>query len=179
MELIDLFSLREQFDKSKIVLAFNGPISQTLLEEIGAALKSHLLKDNQPSQALNVFGVYIELTQNIRNYCISKEFNSQDSSATVVVANDDEDHYIILAGNMVDPDDAEILVNNISHLASMDKAELKAAYKKQLHVPRDKDSSTGAGLGLLEVARRTSKPLVTHLVELDNGKVFFSLLAVI
>ena len=126
-----------------------------------------------------MFGVYIELTQNIRHYCIKKGYNNNESSATVVIANDSDDRYVILAGNMVEQEDAELLVHQIAQLAEMDKSALKMAYKKQLREPRGSHLSTGAGLGLLDVARKTSKPLVTHLVNLENGKVFFSLLAVI
>lgn len=179
MRLIDLFSLREQFNQQQIVLCFNGPISQKLLDEIGCALKNHMQKDNQPTLAMNVFGVYIELTQNIRHYGIRKDYNAEDSSATVVIVNDSDDHYAILAGNLVERDDAEVLVNKIAQLAAMDKSTLKTAYKKQLREPRSLHSTTGAGLGLLDVARRTSRPLLTHLDNMENGKVFFSLLAII
>ncbi len=179
MKVSDLFSLREQFNHRRIVLCFNGSISQSLIEEIGNALKSYMQKDNQPSQTMDVFSVYIELTQNIRHYCSNKEYNSNDSSATVVVAIDEEGHYLVLAGNLVESEDAPVLLNKITKLATMSKIELKAAYKKQLREPRVIDAISGAGLGLIEVARKASKPLVANLTNVENNKVFFSLLAVI
>ena len=179
MPPIDLFSLREQFNQRKIILCFNGPISQSLLEEIGNALKIYMQKDDQPALAMDVFGVYIELTQNIRHYSINKGYGTLESSATVVIANDSNDHYLVFAGNLVEKKDAKILANKISQLATMDKPMLKAAYKKQLREPRNSDGISGAGLGLLEVARKTSRPLVANLADAENGKVFFSLLAVI
>lgn len=179
MQPIDLFSLREQFNQRQIMLCFNGPISQNLIEEVGNALKSHMQKDNEQSLTMDVFGVYIELTQNIRHYGISKGYNAMDNSATVVIANDDEDHYLVLAGNLVEPEDAQALADKVSQLALMDKAELKAAYKKQLREPRDQDKASGAGLGLLDIARKTSRPLAANITKAENGKVFFSLLAVI
>ena len=35
METIDLFSLRTHFNRNRILLCFNGPISRSLIEEIG------------------------------------------------------------------------------------------------------------------------------------------------
>jgi hypothetical protein len=180
MQIIDLFSLREQFDQRQIVFCFNGPISTILIEEMGNALKNYMQKDTPPSLVMDVFGVYVELTQNIRHYSRKKNYNERDSSATVVIANDaDEGHYLVLAGNLVERDDAQVLLNKCSQLAAMDKGELKTAYKKQLREPRITHATSGAGLGLLDIARKASRPLITNLTGAENGKVFFSLLAII
>ena len=44
MDSIDLFSLRTHFNRNRILLSFNGPISRSLIEEIGNALKNYLPK---------------------------------------------------------------------------------------------------------------------------------------
>lgn len=178
MQTINLFSLREQFNQRQIVFCFNGPIITVLIEEIGNALKNYMQKDKPPSLVMDVFGTYIELTQNIRHYSVSKGYDEHHSSATVVIANDTEGHYFVLAGNLVERDDALILSNRISQLAALDKTALKAAYKKQLHEPRTANT-TSAGLGLLDVSRKASSPLVANLTDAENGKVFLSLLAII
>lgn len=60
MEPINIFGLREYFNSGKILLCFNGPISRSLIEEIGNALKNYLQADNvHPSEAMDVFGVYV------------------------------------------------------------------------------------------------------------------------
>jgi hypothetical protein len=179
MQVTELFSLREQFNQRNILLSFNGPFSKGLLEETGMALKNYTQKDGHPSVTMDVFSVYIELTQNIRHYGISKGYNDLESSATLVVARDSRERYVICAGNLIEPDDAESFMAKIAQLASMDKAEIKAAYKKKLREPRDLTATSGAGLGLLEVARKTSEPLTASLAQAENGKMFLSLLAVI
>lgn len=61
MQSIDIFELREHFTRRKILLCFNGPISRSLIEEIGNALKNYLQADNaHPSDAMDVFSVYVE-----------------------------------------------------------------------------------------------------------------------
>ena len=42
MDHIDLFAMREQFNSQQILLCFNGPISRSLIEEIGNALRNYL-----------------------------------------------------------------------------------------------------------------------------------------
>ncbi len=177
---IDLLSIREQFNQNQILLCFNGPISRSLIEEIGNALKNYLQAEKAlPAAAMDVFGVYIELTQNIRHYATRAEYTETEGSATVVVARSDEGHYMVLAGNQVELDDGRALCRRIEQLAEMDKAELKAAYKTQLRQPRMTNDHSGAGLGLLDVARKSSRPMAAKLVETGEGRGFFSLLAVI
>lgn len=180
MQDIDLFELRARFNRSNILLCFNGPISRSLIEEIGNALKNYLQADQaQPSAAMDVFAVYIEMTQNIRHYALAHEYDEIDSSATVVVARDGEQCYIVQSGNLVEKIDGQALMAHIAKLASMDKAELKAAYKTQLRQPRNESSASGAGLGLIDIARKSVQPLSATLTELDNGRCFFSVRAVI
>ncbi|WP_445396640.1 biofilm regulation protein kinase SiaB [Zobellella sp. An-6] len=180
MPAIDLLSIREQFNENQILLCFNGPISRSLIEEIGNALRNYLQAENAlPAAAMDVFGVYIELTQNIRHYASRLGYSERDGAATVVVARGEDGHYLVLAGNRVELADGRALCRRIEQLAGMDKAALKAAYKSQLRQPRSADSSTGAGLGLLDVARKSFRPMTAKLVDTGDGRGFFSLLAVI
>lgn len=178
MDTIDLFELREHFNKSRILLCFNGPISRSLIEEIGHALKNYLQAENaQPSAAMDVFAVYIELTQNIRHYAMAHAYDELEGSATVVVARDAAGHYLVQAGNMVEKADGEALLQRVQELAALDKAELKAAYKTQLRQPREAGTASGAGLGLIDVARKSTQPLSASLAPMDAQRAFFSLRA--
>lgn len=180
MASIDLFGLRESFNRSRILLCFNGPISRSLIEEIGNALKNYLHADNaQPSAAMDVFSVYVEMTQNIRHYAMAHAYGELESSATVVVARDDEGRYLVQAGNLLEKADGDALLARVRELAAMDKAELKAAYKTQLRQPRDENAASGAGLGLIDVARRSVRPLDASLSPVGEERAFFSLRAVI
>ena len=180
METIDLFSLRTHFNRNRILLCFNGPISRSLIEEIGNALKNYLQAENaQPTAAMDVFSIYIEMTQNIRHYAQSRGYGDLESAATVIVASDAEERYLVQAGNIVEAADGEALLARVDALASMDKAQLKATYKTQLRQPRDAAATTGAGLGLIDVARKSSLPLKGNLSPIDEERAFFSLCAFI
>lgn len=180
MNAIDLFDLRDHFSRRNILLCFNGPISHGLIEELGNALRNYLTAEQlQPSAVMDVFGVYVELTQNIRHYCKACGYDEHDSAVTVVVARDADGAYVVQAGNMVERADGDMLLARIEQLAAMDKPALKAAYKEQLRKPRDVDAVTGAGLGLIDVARKASRPLGATLSDMGDARVFFSVRAVI
>ncbi len=180
MSEFDLFGLREHFQRQGIMLCFNGPISRSLIEEVGNALKNYMEAEAAaPSAVMDVFGVYVEMTQNIRHYATRMGYGDALSAATVVVARDAEGHYVVEAGNVVEAADGDWLVGRVRELGAMDRAALKAAYKSQLREPRERGAMSGAGLGLIDMARKACAPLVASSEAVDEGRAFFSLRAVI
>ncbi|MBJ7555791.1 biofilm regulation protein kinase SiaB [Marinomonas spartinae] len=170
----NLYDLRERFEKDRILLCFNGPISRSLIEEIGNALKNYLKSEQMsPACALDVFAAYIELTQNIRHYAASSQLSGAEV-ATVIVSYD-EGYYRVSAGNIVKVEDGQALVERIDALSTLDKTELKALYKAQLRKPRDENAVTGAGLGLIDMARKSSKPMEANVQMIDDDTAYFSL----
>ena len=78
MDMLDLLAMRESYTQQRIMLCFNGPISRSLIEEIGNALRNYLAAEQaQPSAAMDVFAVYIEMTQNIRHYALQQGYGEQ------------------------------------------------------------------------------------------------------
>lgn len=180
MESFDLYAMREACNTQKIMICFNGPISKSLIEEIGTALRNYLETDRvTPSAAMDVFAVYIEMTQNIRHYAAQKAYTDQTADATVIIARSAEGRHVVCAGNVVEAEDGSALLSRVNTLASLDKVQLKAAYKEQLRKPRDGTASSGAGLGLIDIARKASEPLAINLRQLADGRAFVSLQAVI
>jgi hypothetical protein len=176
---MNLLTLRENYLKQRIMLCFNGPISRSLIEEIGNALRNYLnTQETAPSSAMDVYSVYIEMTQNIRHYAGRQGYDDEQATATVAVARDDEGHYLVSAGNLVELEDGKALVETVENLAGLDAVELKKAYKQQLRRPREEEHS-GAGLGLLDMARKSTRPLQSSIEPLPSGRGFFSLTATI
>lgn len=176
MGLIDLFSLQQTYNEQRILLCFNGPLTRSLIEEIGNALRNYMEHEHAPASAsMDVFGAYIEMTQNIRHYAASKGWDESEVSATVVVARDAQGRYVVSAGNIVEGEDGQALAARVAELAPMDKSRLKAEYKEQLRKPRAADAGSGSGLGLIDMARKAAEPMSCSLRMLDDGRAFFSL----
>ncbi|HEY3284248.1 MAG TPA: biofilm regulation protein kinase SiaB [Armatimonadota bacterium] len=176
----ELLELREAYNEKRILLCFNGPFSQGLIEEIGSALKWYLESESTArSSSMDIFAVYVEIAQNIREYSAARRYGEAEASATVVVSRGDDGRYEVVAGNTVEAADAVTLRERIDALALLDKAELKAAYKQQLRRPRDEGDGSSAGLGLIDIARKSTDPLSCAVYPLAGGRVFFSLRVVV
>lgn len=176
MAPLDIYSLRETFNRERILLCFNGPFTATLIEEIGVALREHLQGlQASPSSIADVFTVYIEMTQNIRRYTLEHALPEQAATSTLIVSRSESGHYIVSSGNIVTIADGEALIARIQQLSAMDKAALKAAFKTQLHQPRDALHGDSAGLGLIDIARKASEPLQAFIRPVDTQYAFFHL----
>jgi len=180
MEALDLFDMRANCLRQRIMLCFNGPISRSLIEEIGHALRKYL-EDSRisPGGAMDVFAVYVEMTQNIRHYANQMNYSEADGAATIAVSRDDAGRHVVSAGNLVQTEHAQALKQRVDALAALDKTQLKAAYKEQLRRPREGEQASGAGLGLIDIARRSVEPLQATLQTLPDGRSFFALRAVL
>lgn len=175
-----LASLREFFSGERILICFNGPTSRSLISEIGVALKEHIESSTASvSAAMDVFSVYIEMSQNIRHYSAARAYGEPDATATVVIAETEDHRYVVSAGNVVERSDGAALVERVAGLARLDKPQLKALYKEQLRQPRQEGVSSGAGLGLIDVARKASAPLQCSLDPVGADKAFFTIRATI
>jgi hypothetical protein len=172
-----LFRLRQSLDDENIMLCFNGPLNQSIIEEIGIALRRHL-EDEAMSRTVvgDVFSVYIEQTQNIRNYAARSTDDARERArlnAAIVVIERTDEGYAVNSGNLIYDRDFEPLAQRLDALQKMDKTELKAHYKAVLKAPVDEGQS--AGLGLISMARSASEPISYGYRKLDEVHGFFSL----
>jgi hypothetical protein len=174
-----LHDLRHTLSGQGALICFNGPFTHNIIEELGKAVRKYLeLERTQRSALMDVFSVYIEATQNVANYA-NREGRPEDQrlrlNAGIIVIGRQDEHYVVQSGNPLLPGDGEALRQRLDRLAALDKAGLKAAYKEQLRARVDPDA-TGAGLGLLEMARKACVPLEYAFVPDDaEGLTFFSL----
>jgi len=72
LSLKQLGELQKFCSDQQILICLNGPNSQSLIEEIGKAMRQHIATQTEDSKAMDVFSTYIEISQNIRNYAIQK-----------------------------------------------------------------------------------------------------------
>jgi hypothetical protein len=178
---INLFELKEQLRDAGILISFSGSFNHGVVEELGTAVKRYLeTADGKNPAMMDVFSVYIEAAQNVRNYSsrqLAGGAATADLDANIVVIARRDEHYIIYAGNLVEAPDVAALTAQLDKVAGLDKAALKALYKEQMRKERKPDG--GAGLGLIEMARRASEPLRYSFTPGAGGKSYFSLSVII
>jgi len=84
----------------------------------------------------------------------------------------------VTSGNPMAKSDLPPLTALLDSLAKLDADGLKACYREQRRRPRE-DGSPGAGLGLIDMARKSSRPLEYRVRDIDADTAYFHLTAVI
>ncbi|MBP1628326.1 MAG: hypothetical protein H6Q00_2801 [Holophagaceae bacterium] len=178
----NLIDLRRSLSREGALICFNGSFSHSIIEELGKAVKHYLeSQDLQKGATMDVFSVYIEATQNVRNYSTRADLaacgRSEAAEGIIVIGREGERH-VVSSGNYVLSSDGPALAERLNRLQGLDKAGLKALYKEQMRRELP-PGSQGAGLGLIDMARKASEPLEFSLTPDGVGLLFFSLRVVI
>jgi hypothetical protein len=169
----DLLSLREELTRRDVLVCFNGPVSHGVIEEIGAAAR-HFLEAAaaEGAGALDVFAVYVELSQNMKAYLQRRVFASPEHAAVTILVSRAGDRYAVTAGNVVATEDLPALLARLDGLAGLEKPALRALHKQRLR--EGPGAGGGAGVGLIEVALR-SRALRYATWPLDPRHTFFGI----
>lgn len=177
MKKFDLYNLKQTVNRHGVLISFAGPFSHGIIEELGRAVTRYLEAEAITKGSLtDVFSVFIEQTQNVRNYAIKMEAagnTDHDFVSGIVTIGRNEQHHVVCSGNFLRNSDAPGLIARLDQLHGLDKKELKTLYKQQLRSERN--PGEGGGLGLIDMARKASQPLEYEIYELDEQYCFFSL----
>jgi hypothetical protein len=179
----ELFDVRSILRKQGIIFAYSGYLTEAVLSGVGEAIKHKLALDDADTKTLrSVFAVFVEQMQNMIRYSAEKEPNSAteppilEQRYGILTIGREGDDYVIHAGNLVARSDVERLRARLSQIRSMNKEQLRAQYKERLRADPE-EGSKGAGLGLMEIARRASKPIEFDFTDVDDKHAFFTLKA--
>jgi hypothetical protein len=164
----------------EISLVYEGEITHQITKAFTSLTESNMAKDDEPGTVQRkVFHVMVECLQNISKH--ADDFTSSDflfSGRGIFLVSKGDNEYIVTTGNAVDNDRIEELTNMLETINKMDKDELKDLYKRQMKEGRLSDKG-GAGLGFIDIKRKTGKELEYHFLPISNDTSFFLLTSTI
>lgn len=145
----------------EISLVYEGEITHQITKAFTSLTESNMAKDDEPGVVQRkVFHVMVECLQNISKH--ADDFTSSDflfSGRGIFLVSKGESEYSVTTGNAVDNNRIEELTNMLETINKMDKDGLKELYKKQMKEGRLSDKG-GAGLGFIDIKRKTGKELL-------------------
>ncbi len=177
--MYNLSKLKQNLSSDGIFLSFSGPISQELMVDIGDILKQKMkLAEAGMPKILKVFSMLVEQSQNIIRYSAEKVPEHVQSPEElmfgIIAVGQTDGSYFVMGGNKIRNIEAETLGAKLTELQNMSKEELTASYKEKRKLERD-TKQRGAGLGLLELARKASRPIEFNFEKIDDDFSFFTL----
>ncbi|MCC5813896.1 MAG: SiaB family protein kinase [Leptospira sp.] len=158
---------------TRVIFSFKGMFSQEILTEFGSMIRTSLQAETKLKK---IFGVFIEISQNILYYSDEKAIGAhgEESGVGIVIFEEDDTKYTIESGNLIKKDKVERIRGKIEHINSLDRDKLKSYYQEQLRQERPEDSK-GAGIGLIDIARKSDYPLGFGFTEVDENFNFYTM----
>jgi hypothetical protein len=166
--------------RNNINLAYEGEITHQITKAFTSLTENNMIRDEDYSSVQKkVFHVMVECLQNISKHA-DNQFNyiSSKDGRGIFLVSKDETEYNVTTGNVVKNEKIDELKQMLEHINQLDKQELNKLYKQKIKEGRLSEKG-GAGLGFIDIARKTGQKLVYSFIKIDEEKSFFVLTSTI
>jgi hypothetical protein len=170
------FDLYKMLVDQQVILAYEGMFDQEVIKSFLGMTEKKLAGDGiDEATRKKLFNVLMEALQNISKH--QKTNNTADENAIFILASTDLKYYVV-TGNYMETDKIPIIKNKLDLVNSLDKEGLKEIYKKARLNSVISDVG-GAGLGFIDMARKSGNKLQYQFTAKENNSSFFVLMATI
>lgn len=177
---MNLIKLANKYENDEILFSYNGVISQSFVNSIEKLIDDTLSSyDNNIDNKIlrKLFEISVEQLQNIMNYSknnIQKDKTTFEGEGLCILGYCvDKQKYFITTLNHIELQDKEKLEKKLTKVNSMDSVQRREYLRELLRSGAD-SHTRGAGVGFLEIARRSSEKLKYSFKDTVEG-VFFEL----
>jgi len=165
-------------DADNVILAYKGEINSELLESIYTLLNRNLdEKKITPDKKKKIYHILIECLQNVFHHqeSMPEGANKLDFSMTgFVIKSTGEDTYKIVSGNYLLNEEIDDLKKKLDVVNNLSPEGLRSLYKETL-AGNEFSEKGGAGLGIIEMARKSGNKLDYEFNNINSDYSFFSL----
>lgn len=166
----DLFILFKEFESYSLSYVYKGIFNPGLTDKILSLAETNMNLTGESSKTQKkVYFVMIETLQNITRH--QDETQSEENHAFFVVLNK-QGEYSLTSGNIIDDSKINGLKTSLEKINSLNAEELKEYYKYVLENTGMSEKG-GAGLGLIDMARKSGNKLLYHFRKLTGNASFF------
>ncbi|NNE56274.1 MAG: hypothetical protein HKN32_09655 [Flavobacteriales bacterium] len=174
----DVFEVYDNLEKHNIILSFKGVLTNDLVHSLIQLIEQKVSKSetNLPMRK-KLFNVMTECFQNLYHHidgADEDEIIDESVSSGLLMVAKTEDGYSIITGNFVANDGAEHLKSRLEEVNNLSREELREKYRTVLS-EEGFSAKGGAGLGILDIARKSGEKLEYGFIPYDETNQFFSL----
>lgn len=173
--LSHIYRFHSIMDENNIMLVYCGEFTQELNKTLLSFTERRFKADNiEDNTRRKLFNIMVEVLQNISKNKIEKSENIPEVEAVFLLGSD-QYNYILISSNLIRNDKIISLRNRIDQVNSLDKEGLKHLYKEE-RLKANFTEKAGAGIGIIDIARKSEKKLEYSFEELNNEFSIFSFL---
>lgn len=172
-----VLSLHDEMASNGFSLVYEGEFSHEVMKMFTSMAERDMDKSNEDkSVKRKVFHVMVECLQNMTKHSDDVDTNDGVGNGLFIVGKKDG-YWSVITANKILKEKIEGLKASIDTINSMNKDDLNALYKKQIREGSLSEKG-GAGLGLIDIARKTGRQLDYQFLPLEDKENYFFLLKV-
>jgi hypothetical protein len=157
--------------KQRLMFAYRGVVTN----ENSIPLLMLLEKEMESSEfgfigRKRLFMFVLESLQNVSRHTSGDHY----ADMSLVVYSKTDIGYTVTTGNVVPADGSDMLREKLEQINSLDANEIRDVYRQMLSIAEFSDKG-GAGLGLIEMAKKTGNKLDFDFISLDKDYSYFIL----
>lgn len=155
----------------KIIVSHFGEFSQDLVNSLTTNIEEMMLDSGDKKGVVKrMFSILVEGLQNIR---IHGERDSDGNQVSFLIVLQNENHYKVTFGNLVNASIIDRLVDRIETLNNMTQEEVKALYMDTLS-NGIMSSKGGAGLGFITISLKSKNKIVCQKEQVSDDLFFLT-----
>jgi hypothetical protein len=170
-----IYDLHRTMMSQKLILVYDGDFTQETTKSILAMAERNLDSSGEDSGIKRkVFNVMVESLQNIVKHSSEQglQAGSLISKSAIFMISKDDKRYCVMTGNPIPKTKVEKLTKNLNDLNAKDKEGLKELYKDIIKNTQISEKG-GAGLGFVDMARKSGEKIEFTFNEMDPDYDFF------
>ena len=170
--------LSDQMVSTGFPLVYKGPLDHESMKFFTSMAKEEIA-ESCPDKSIQrrIFHVMVEMIQNITKHSATSTTKGHQGNGLFVVGGND-DYFYVITGNVINSGKVRDLEDSIESLNKMTKEELSQLYKVQIRGGELSDKG-GAGLGLIDIIRKSENKFGFQFIRIDSETQFFILKATI
>lgn len=171
-----IYDLHQTMITNHVVLIYEGDFTQETTKSILAMTERNLESSGEESGIKKrIFNVMVEALQNIVKHSDEVESTGKGRHhVAIFLIGNEQSRYSIMSGNPVRKEHVASLNGTLEKINSLDKDGLKEMYKDIMKNSVLSDKG-GAGLGFVDMARKSGEKLEWCFVDIDDEFSFFCL----
>lgn len=162
-------------DDDNIILSYKGAINPDVITSLITILENKINSSTVGNDVKRrVIRVLVECFQNLYHHLdVALEDPESDNNALIVVKQMG-DTFVVRTGNVIKESVVLNLRRRIAMVNALDNDELRDLYRKKLENDPFSEKGT-AGLGFIDIARKSKQKLTYEVIKMDESKSFFCL----
>ena len=154
---------------NKIIISYKFTINTQNIDMILDKIDNEFNKDEQRKKLQSkIRYLSIEMLQNILHYSTNKTISE---SKFEIGYNHNKQKYYISSSNQIEKDDIPSITKKIEYINSLDKVSLKQYFKELLKTANQKHEK-GAGIGFVEMAKKSTQKIEYNIENISNKYIF-------